>query len=296
MEQKNIWQDLKCDNSLGKEELGGAYKHHESTFDSQNQPAADTPSKNSSAVRILTIAAVIAMCLGAFLLGRSSPKADDPAKITVAIPKETVHEHSWTAGTCTVPRTCTICHATSDTAAGHFWADATYNAPKTCTVCGITEGAKKEPASRVSLKDIVSSASASSVYSGDSLGIHGPENLYDGKLKTNWTEDVSGTGIGENVTIYFNGTYAVKNMRIYVGSHFNQTVYWQNGRPKAITLTFSDGSSTYITLQDTYNEQEIVLDQYYYTDRVTLTIEEVYAGSVYLDTIIAELDFTAYKP
>jgi hypothetical protein len=120
--------------------------------------------------------------------------------------------------------------------------------------------------------------------------------LYDGKLQTNWTENASGNGVGEYVYFDFIDTYAVKQFYIYNGSHYNEGVYKQNCRPKTITLTFSDGSSERILLQDTYEEQVFTLSRYYYTDSVKLTIDEVYTGTKYLDTIIAELDFVAYRP
>lgn len=178
----------------------------------------------------------------------------------------------------------------------HSWNEATYNDPKTCKICGVTEGTREIPGSVLSIRDIVSSASASTVYAGDNLGKHTPEKMYDGKLDTNWTENVSGNGIGEYVVFYFDGVYAVKKMYIYIGSHYSEKVYAQNCRPKAITLTFSDGSTEYVQLKDSYDEQVIVLDRYYYTDYIKLTIEDVYAGTKYLDTVIAELDIAAYRP
>ena len=183
-----------------------------------------------------------------------------------------------------------------ETTHSHRWEEATYNEPKTCRTCGRTEGTKKIPVSMLGLRDIISSSSASSVYSGDNLGRHGPENLYDGKLNTNWTENKSGTGIGEYVTFYFDSTYAVKKLEIYTGSHYSEGVYRQNCRPKVINLTFSDGSTERITLDDSYSAQIKTFDKFYYTDYVTLTIEDVYTGTKYLDTVIAELDFVAYKP
>jgi hypothetical protein len=135
---------------------------------------------------------------------------------------------------------------------------------------------------------------ASSVYAGDNLGWHGPENMYDNRDNTNWTEDADGYGIGEYVTFFFKDTYAVKELHIKTGSHYSQAVYRENGRPKTITLTFSDGSSCVINLKDTYNEQVAVLDRYYYTDHVILTIDDVYPGTLYPDTAIAEVDFVAY--
>ena len=128
------------------------------------------------------------------------------------------------------------------------------------------------------------------------MGIHGPENLYDGKLDTNWAENVPGYGIGEYVIFNFDRIYAVKEMQIYVGTHLNEDWYKRNCRPKVITLTFSDGSSECVTLTDTYQEQTICFERYYYTYSIKLTIDDVYPGWMYDDTVIAELNFTAYQP
>jgi len=92
--------------------------------------------------------------------------------------KENITEHSWTAATCTAPKTCSECNKTEGeakghsysasvtknatctepgvrtyscgscgssyteaiSATGHNWTDATYTAPKTCSECGTTEG------------------------------------------------------------------------------------------------------------------------------------------------------------
>lgn len=204
--------------------------------------------------------------------------------------------HAWIPADCKTPKTCSKCGESIGEISGHVWSDANYNEPQKCTVCGETEGEKKVPASSVGLRDIVVSSSASSVYSGDNLGRHAPEKLYDGKLDTNWTEDSSGNGVGEFVVFDFDDTYAVNKLRIYIGSHYNEGVYKQNCRPKAITLSFSDGSTEFIHLEDSYDEQVITFKHFYYTDSIKLTIEEVYTGTKYLDAVIAELDFVAYEP
>lgn len=221
---------------------------------------------------------------------------------TIAEPEKTAEpaiascSHQWVEATCTTPRTCKICGTVSGILSGHQWNEATYNEPTKCTICGATEGSMKTPSAPLGLRKIISSTSASSVYGGDKLGQHIPENMYDGKLNTNWTEDASGSGISESVTFFFDDTYAVNKLHIYSGSHFNKTYYDQNCRPKAIALTFSDGSIVHIQLEDTYDEQIITFDQYYYTNYIKLTIEDVYTGTKYLDTVIAELDFVAYTP
>ena len=48
--------------------------------------------------------------------------------------------HNYSAATCTAPKTCTACGATSGKALGHSYKAATCTAPKTCTTCGTTEG------------------------------------------------------------------------------------------------------------------------------------------------------------
>ena len=52
---------------------------------------------------------------------------------------EHLHTHSFTAATCTEPRTCS-CGITEGEANGHSWHDATCIDPKTCSVCGATSG------------------------------------------------------------------------------------------------------------------------------------------------------------
>lgn len=205
-------------------------------------------------------------------------------------------EHIWMDATCTNPSTCTLCGKETGTTLPHNFMDATYNDPGICTDCGAKDGSPKIPSHSLSLRDVISRSRASSVYSGDDLGVHGSNKLYDGKLGTNWTEGAVGEGLEEHVTFYLDDTYAVKTMRIYIGSHFNRETYGHNGRPKVITLTFSDGTSERITLKDSYEEQIITLEKYHYTDYVKITIKEVYSGTLFDDTIIAEVDFDFYRP
>lgn len=250
---------------------------------------------------LFSILGVVAIVFISIMVLAKKPAQQVQQPTAHAVPAESAQTiavcvHNWLPADCKTPKTCSICGETSGNAFGHTWTEATYNKPQTCTTCGLEEGEKKTPATALGLRDIVSNVTASSVYSGDNLGKHAPEKMYDGKLDTNWTEDASGNGIGEYVNFYFHDTYAVNKLRIYIGSHYNEGVYKQNCRPKAITLTFSDGSTEFIRLEDSYDEQIISLKQYYYTDSIKITIEEVYTGTKYLDTVIAELDFVAYEP
>lgn len=204
--------------------------------------------------------------------------------------------HDWLPATCEKPETCSVCGKTEGSALGHAPMDATYNDPSVCARCEQILGPQKTPSSPLSLSDIVKNSEASSVYSGDSLGEHSPDNLYDGLDITNWAENVAGYGIGEYVILNFDGTYAVNSISISIGSHYNESLYLANGRPSELLLTFSDGSTYTVHLKDTAKEQTISLDQYYYTNSIQLTIKDVYLGTQYEDTIIAELDLEAYRP
>lgn len=247
-------------------------------------------------VLIPVLGVVVVACMALVLLKK--PERVTPPATELVAPAHTEAEcvHTWIPGDCKTPKVCLKCGRSVVDTAAHIWSRANYNAPQTCTVCGETVGEKRIPTSPMGLRDIISSVSASSAYSGDNLGEHVPENMYDGSLLTNWTENAPGNGVGEYVIFYFNDTYAVNKLQIYIGSHYSEGVYQQNCRPKAITLTFSDGSAELIALEDTYDEQIITLNQFYYTDAIKLTIEEVYSGTAYLDTVIAELDFVAYRP
>lgn len=63
------------------------------------------------------------------------------------------HTHTWREATCTSPKTCTTCGATSGSTANHQWRDATYDAPKTCIVCGATTGSALNPLAKLSVGD-----------------------------------------------------------------------------------------------------------------------------------------------
>lgn len=147
---------------------------------------------------------------------------------------------------------------------------------------------EKKTVEEVSTSDI-SSITASSVLT-DSLSTHYARLICDGNTSTAWTESVDGPGIGEFITIKFNGTYKMTNMRIYAGYQKTAVLYRANNRPKQITLTFSDGSQQVYTLTDQENAQTIKLDQAVDTQSVKITIDSVYKGTKYDDTCISEVE------
>lgn len=135
-----------------------------------------------------------------------------------------------------------------------------------------------------------STIGASSTYSGDSAK-HVVQNLIDNKVKTNWTEGVHGNGEGEYINFVFYTEQPIAGFIISAGNHASNTYYTKNSRPKTISLTFSDGSTEQYTLLDKKETQKIYFDNIVNTTSVRLTIDSVYSGSAWEDTVISEIAF-----
>lgn len=204
---------------------------------------------------------------------------------------EPAQGHTWTEATCLAPKTCEICGETEGTVADHIWMEATISAPKTCQVCGKTEGSARE---RTLVTDIVSYVSASSTYNGDRV-THYPDQVLDGKKNTNWTEGIDGNGEGEFLEFTFRKTYLLDSICIHAGNHSDKSYYINNARPKTIVLTFSDGTTQSHTLEDSMSEQMIPLERPVETSSLRLTIESVYPGDKWEDTVISEISFVAFE-
>lgn len=68
----------------------------------------------------------------------TEPAPTQPAP-TQPAPTQPAHTHSYSAATCTSPKSCS-CGATTGSALGHSWSNATCTSPKTCSRCGTTSG------------------------------------------------------------------------------------------------------------------------------------------------------------
>lgn len=141
----------------------------------------------------------------------------------------------------------------------------------------------------------VESVKASSVYEGDNRN-HSAFNLLDGDPQTNWTEGAEGNGLGEWILFTFKDRYRLDSISICGGCRTDEKRYYDNARPKKVTLTFSDGSSFAYTLNDNefLSEQYIHFDTPIITESVKITIDSVYPGEKYEDTVISDVFFGAY--
>ena len=80
-------------------------------------------------------------------------------------------------------------------------------------------------------------------------------------------------------------------MEICNGYFKSQKLYNENSRPQVLLLTFSDGKSVRLHLEDKFEVQSFTFDKPYSTSSVKITIQSVYKGSVYEDTSISEVRF-----
>jgi len=136
--------------------------------------------------------------------------------------------------------------------------------------------------------DAISDTSASSSLSEYNM-THSSDRLTDGTLSAAWVEGASDQGIGETVVLEFDDTYQINGLLIYAGYQKNEDLYSKNSRPKDILLQFSDGTSFTYTLADVYGEQDLLFESSVNSDYVSITIQSVYPGSKYTDTVISEV-------
>ncbi len=142
-------------------------------------------------------------------------------------------------------------------------------------------------------------ASGGRSYSGD--------NLTDGDPSTVWAEGVSGTGVGETITLHLDKKQPVYGIQIINGYTAGYEQYNNNGMLTDIDVDFGGGAhaeghylegygSENFSPQDLadMNRFRIGLDEPVVTDTVTITITGAKKGAKYDDTCVS--DILVYGP
>ena len=123
---------------------------------------------------------------------------------------------------------------------------------------------------------------------------YGSTKVLDGDFSTVWSEGVSGYGNGEWIILDFDNIYTVKKIKIVNGLVNKKNGYYNNNRPKSLTLQFSDGSSQNINLEDDNTVYQVVNINKVETSYVKFVINSVYYGTKYDDTCIADIEILGY--
>lgn len=142
---------------------------------------------------------------------------------------------------------------------------------------------------RVSMEN-VSSVTATSYLKEPQYGFeHSPSNVIDASLSNAWVENASGQGEGESITLHLDGTYKLSGFTINAGYQKSSSTFKNNSRPNRMLVTFSDGSSEDVFLEDVNSQQRVTFSSAVETSSVTFTIVSVYPGDKYQDTAISEI-------
>jgi hypothetical protein len=115
----------------------------------------------------------------------------------------------------------------------------------------------------------------------------------DGKSSTAWVEGAAGHGIGESLTFKLSRPMTITRIGVTGGFELDATTYAANNRVEQLTLVFADGSEQSVTLGDERGMQYHDITPIR-TDKVSLVIASVYAGTSFDDTPIAEVELWGY--
>lgn len=136
--------------------------------------------------------------------------------------------------------------------------------------------------------------SASSVLPADRYGTYGPYAAVDGSLETAWVEGVPGLGVGEWIQLTFPGTIELHALGFDAGFDRNADLFAKNNRIKRVTVVFSDGEETTLDFEDARGVQESAMARApgsnVETTFIKVIIDDVYPGTEYYDTCLAEIE------
>lgn len=145
-------------------------------------------------------------------------------------------------------------------------------------------------------------AEASSELESGTMYSYSANNVIDNDPATSWVEGVSGNGNGEYIKIYnyyaenkFYGFCSIEKIGIINGFAENERLFFENNRVRTIRLDYSNivngewiESSAIITFEDTMDMQYYTFSSPVISDSFKVSILEVYPGSKWDDTCIAE--------
>lgn len=134
----------------------------------------------------------------------------------------------------------------------------------------------------------VTAYDSSHVVQRDSTIDNSAWSAFDGQSTTSWQEGAQGDGIGEYVGISFDREYQVQVITLLLGNHRSDSWYIKNNTPKTLTVNLG-GQIFMASFPKEKTEFALVLSQPVAASDIRLTIEDVYKGTEYEDTIIAEV-------
>jgi hypothetical protein len=111
----------------------------------------------------------------------------------------------------------------------------------------------------------------------------------DGNPATAWVEGAADAGSGEYLWLDFAQPVRVSQIGLITGLDGREAIFGANNRVREARFIFSDGRTWRATFADQRAMQYIAVDPVT-TSSVIIVIDEVYHGSTYNDTAIAEVE------
>lgn len=137
------------------------------------------------------------------------------------------------------------------------------------------------------------SPSASSALPSDRGGTYHAFSAIDGLPESSWVEGVAGSGAGEWIMLTFPEAIEVHSIGLDVGFDRDGDIFAKNNRVKRATFFFSTGEEITLDFADARGVQMVPLVRApgpnIETTFVKMVIEDVYPGSKYDDTCLAEI-------
>jgi hypothetical protein len=118
---------------------------------------------------------------------------------------------------------------------------------------------------------------------------YGPENLFAASDSVAWVEGRPGQGVGEWITIEFDGLRTVSSITVRTGYQKSADVFAKNGRVRQLRMVFSNGETMVLSPPDRAGAEVYRLDRPVKAYWIKFTIEGVYPGKLYTDTAISKL-------
>ncbi len=132
---------------------------------------------------------------------------------------------------------------------------------------------------------------ASSTAPEDSGITYVPENAIDGRVSTYWAEGEDSAGLGDWIEFSFGKDVTISRIVIYSGNWDSHEFFKRHNRPKRVQVKFSNRTSQYLDIADKMERQVIALAKPVKTRMVRMVLKEVYPGSTFNVTCLAEVQF-----
>jgi hypothetical protein len=111
---------------------------------------------------------------------------------------------------------------------------------------------------------------------------------FDDSETTSWQEGAAGNGIGESISANFDRSYGVSGILFKLGNYRTPKLWEENARPRTLNINLN-GTVLTATFPNQMTQFAVILSAPIQTDRIAITVADVYGGSKYQDCAISDV-------